>query len=46
MRPGDPPTVQTSYRLLEGMFSIRANLISRVGRLKFNIKMGKPERPH
>ncbi len=45
MRPGDPPTVQTSYRLLEGMFfDPRKFDFSRVGRLKFNIKMGKPER--
>src|SRR3989440_1780516 len=45
MRPGDPPTVQTAYRLLEGMFfDPRKFDFSRVGRLKFNIKMGKPER--
>jgi DNA-directed RNA polymerase subunit beta len=45
MRPGDPPTVQTSYRLLESMFfDPRKFDFSRVGRLKFNIKMGKPER--
>src|SRR5213595_2555003 len=45
MRPGDPPTVQTAYRLLEGMFfDARKFDFSRVGRLKFNIKMGKPER--
>jgi DNA-directed RNA polymerase subunit beta len=44
MRPGDPPTVQTAYRLLEGMFfDARKFDFSRVGRLKFNIKMGKPE---
>ena len=44
MRPGDPPTVQTAYRLLEGMFfDPRKFDFSRVGRLKFNIKMGKPE---
>src|SRR5438046_2245503 len=43
-RPGDPPTVQTAYRLLEGMFfDPRKFDFSRVGRLKFNIKMGKPE---
>jgi DNA-directed RNA polymerase subunit beta len=45
MRPGDPPTVQTAYRLLEGMFfDPRKFDFSRVGRLKFNIKMGKQER--
>jgi DNA-directed RNA polymerase subunit beta len=45
MRPGDPPTVQTAYRLLEGMFfDPRKFDFSRVGRLKFNIKMNKPER--
>ena len=45
MRPGDPPTVQTAFRLLEGMFfDPRKFDFSRVGRLKFNIKMGKPER--
>src|SRR5213595_2483426 len=44
MRPGDRPTVQTAYRLLEGMFfDARKFDFSRVGRLKFNIKMGKPE---
>ncbi|MDQ3134093.1 MAG: DNA-directed RNA polymerase subunit beta, partial [Acidobacteriota bacterium] len=45
MRPGDPPTVQTAYRLFEGMFfDARKFDLSRVGRLKFNIKMGRPER--
>ncbi len=45
MRPGDPPTVQTAYRLLEAMFfDSRKFDFSRVGRLKFNIKMGKAER--
>src|SRR6185369_4731741 len=45
MRPGDPPSVQTAYRLLEAMFfDPRKFDFSRVGRLKFNIKMGKPER--
>ncbi|HMO79154.1 MAG TPA: DNA-directed RNA polymerase subunit beta [Pyrinomonadaceae bacterium] len=43
MRPGDPPTVPTAYHLLEGMFfDIRRFDLSRVGRLKFNIKMGRP----
>ena len=45
MRPGDPPTVPTAYRLLEGMFfDARRFDLSRVGRLKFNIKMGRGER--
>src|SRR5215213_3092610 len=45
MRPGDPPTVPTAYRLLEGMFfDARRFDLSRVGRLKFNIKIGRPER--
>ncbi|MCB1023595.1 MAG: DNA-directed RNA polymerase subunit beta [Acidobacteria bacterium] len=44
MRPGDPPTVPTAYRLLEGMFfEPRRFDLSRVGRLKFNIKMGRDE---
>jgi DNA-directed RNA polymerase subunit beta len=45
MRPGDPPTVPTAYHLLEGMFfDPRRFDLSRVGRLKFNIKMGRDER--
>ena len=45
MRPGDPPTVPTAYHLLEGMFfDARRFDLSRVGRLKFNIKMGRSER--
>src|SRR5829696_5303854 len=45
MRPGDPPTVQTAYRLFEGMFFDERKFdLSRVGRVKFNIKMGRPER--
>jgi DNA-directed RNA polymerase subunit beta len=45
MRPGDPPTVPTAYHLLEGMFfDTRRFDLSRVGRLKFNIKMGRPEK--
>jgi DNA-directed RNA polymerase subunit beta len=45
MRPGDPPTVPTAYRLLEGMFfDPRRFDLSRVGRLKFNIKMNRPDR--
>ena len=45
MRPGDPPTVMTAYRLFEGMFFDAKKFdLSRVGRLKFNIKMGRGER--
>ena len=45
MRPGDPPTVLTAYICSAGMFfDARKFDFSRVGRLKFNIKMGKPER--
>jgi len=45
MRPGDPPTVPTAYHLLEGMFfDTRRFDLSRVGRLKFNIKMGRPDK--
>lgn len=45
MRPGDPPTVPTAYHLLEGMFfDARRFDLSRVGRLKFNIKMGRAEK--
>ena len=42
MRPGDPPTVPTAYKLLDQMFfDPRRFDLSRVGRLKFNIKMGR-----
>jgi DNA-directed RNA polymerase subunit beta len=45
MRPGDPPTLETSTGLFQGMFfDARKFDFSRVGRLKFNIKMGRPER--
>ncbi len=45
MRPGDPPTIMTSWGLFYGMFfDARKFDFSRVGRLKFNIKMGYPER--
>ena len=45
MRPGDPPTLETSTGLFQGMFfDPRKFDFSRVGRLKFNIKMGNPER--
>jgi DNA-directed RNA polymerase subunit beta len=45
MRPGDPPTLDTSKSLFEGMFfDPRKFDFSRVGRLKSNIKLGRPER--
>ena len=45
MRPGDPPTLDTSTTLFHSMFfDARKFDFSRVGRLKFNIKMGRPER--
>jgi DNA-directed RNA polymerase subunit beta len=45
MRPGDPPTILTAWNLFRGMFfDDRKFDFSRVGRLKFNIKLGKPER--
>src|SRR5205085_2765445 len=40
LRPGDPPTLETATTLFEGMFfDSRKYDFSRVGRLKFNIKM-------
>jgi DNA-directed RNA polymerase subunit beta len=40
LRPGDPPTLDTATALFEGMFfDVRKYDFSRVGRLKFNIKM-------
>ncbi len=40
-RPGDPPTIETATALFEGMFyDPRKYDFSRVGRLKFNIKLG------
>jgi DNA-directed RNA polymerase subunit beta len=40
MRPGDPPTLETATNLFEGMFfDQRKYDFSRVGRLKFNIKL-------
>ncbi|MFN8006345.1 MAG: DNA-directed RNA polymerase subunit beta [Terriglobia bacterium] len=40
MRPGDPPTLETATNLFEGMFfDPRRYDFSRVGRLKFNIKL-------
>ncbi len=44
MRPGDPPTIMTAWTLFRGMFFDERKFdFSRVGRLKFNIKMGYPE---
>jgi DNA-directed RNA polymerase subunit beta len=43
LRPGDPPTVDSSKALFEGMFyNAQRYDFSRVGRLKFNTKLGKP----
>ncbi len=40
LRPGDPPTLDTATALFEGMFfDARKYDFSRVGRLKFNIKI-------
>ncbi|HSR53662.1 MAG TPA: DNA-directed RNA polymerase subunit beta [Acidobacteriota bacterium] len=40
-RPGDPPTLETANALFHGMFfDPRKYDFSRVGRLKFNIKLG------
>jgi DNA-directed RNA polymerase subunit beta len=40
LRPGDPPTLETSKVLFDGMFfDQRKYDFSRVGRLKFNIKL-------
>ncbi len=41
LRPGDPPTLETATSLFNGMFfDARKYDFSRVGRLKFNIKLG------
>jgi DNA-directed RNA polymerase subunit beta len=41
MRPGDPPTLDTATALFTGMFfDPRKYDFSRVGRLKYNIKLG------
>ena len=41
LRPGDPPTLETATALFQGMFfDARKYDFSRVGRLKFNIKLG------
>jgi len=40
LRPGDPPTVDTATQLFQGMFfDARKYDFSRVGRMKFNIKL-------
>jgi DNA-directed RNA polymerase subunit beta len=40
MRPGDPPTLDTARQLFDGMFfDDRKYDLSRVGRMKFNIKL-------
>ncbi|MBI3940849.1 MAG: DNA-directed RNA polymerase subunit beta [Acidobacteria bacterium] len=40
-RPGDPPTLETATQLFQGMFfDSRKYDFSKVGRLKFNIKLG------
>src|SRR5690606_972156 len=40
-RPGDPPTIETATALFHGMFfDPRKYDFSKVGRLKFNIKLG------
>ncbi|HOQ47434.1 MAG TPA: DNA-directed RNA polymerase subunit beta [Bryobacteraceae bacterium] len=45
LRPGDPPTVDTATQLFQGMFfDPRKYDFSRVGRMKFNIKLyDKPD---
>src|ERR1700691_4929201 len=41
LRPGDPPTLETATALFNGMFfDPRKYDFSKVGRLKFNIKLG------
>ncbi len=41
LRPGDPPTIETATTLFNGMFfDPRKYDFSKVGRLKFNIKLG------
>src|SRR5437899_4802997 len=41
LRPGDPPTLETATNLFRGMFfDPRKYDFSRVGRFKFNIKLG------
>ncbi len=44
MRPGDPPTIETSRKLFEKMFFDKQRYdLSKVGRLKFNAKLGVNE---
>ena len=46
LRPGDPPTLDTATALFEGMFfDQRKYDFSRVGRLKFNIKLYENQDP-
>ncbi len=46
LRPGDPPTLDTATALFEGMFfDPRKYDFSRVGRLKFNIKLYEDQDP-
>ena len=46
LRPGDPPTLDTATALFEGMFfDPRKYDFSRVGRLKFNIKLYQNQDP-
>jgi len=46
LRPGDPPTLDTATALFEGMFfDARKYDFSRVGRLKFNIKLYEDQSP-
>ena len=45
LRPGDPPTLDTATQLFQGMFfDPRKYDFSRVGRMKFNIKIHDDER--
>ncbi len=47
MRPGDPPTLESSRNLFEGMFlNSQKYDFSRVGRLKLNTKLGLVDPPH
>ncbi len=44
MRPGDPPTAESSRNLFANMFQNPQRYdFSRVGRLKFNLKLGSPK---
>src|SRR6202161_3111606 len=46
LRPGDPPTLETATALFNGMFfDPRKSDFSRVGRLKFNIKLYENQDP-